>query len=266
MLKATIDPLLADMCAALQDVTKACDALRSSAMLKEIFTVTLALGFVCFALKRCWRNLIAECRNTFNASSARGFRLDSLLKLGDTRANVGRLTLLHYVVTMIEQRLGLHADKRGGDDEDDDDDERLIQPFKKLCPSVYDATRVALSSIAATLDRLDASLDTAAAALDAHPSPAVRTRFESFMAHASTSLLAAREQLRSTQRTFTETCAFFGEPTSKVEPTDFFSLWTAFFAQFERCVAEVAHERERARRKAKRSRVAPISPSRRQKK
>ena len=85
------------------------------------------------------------------------------------------------------------------------------------------------------------------------------------MSRATSALLDVRDLLRRTTRHFRATAQFFGEPaTPALEPTDFFQLWTAFFAQFERCAAEVAHERQRARRKARRARepAKPISPIR----
>ncbi|KAK4402274.1 Formin-like protein 20 [Sesamum angolense] len=64
-------------------VNSACEEVRNSLKLKEIMKKILYLG------------------NTLNQGTARGsaigFKLDSLLKLTDTRATTGKMTLMHYL-------------------------------------------------------------------------------------------------------------------------------------------------------------------------
>ncbi|KAJ1690213.1 hypothetical protein LUZ63_014368 [Rhynchospora breviuscula] len=72
-----------DITKSLQLVGAACDAIRNSEKLKEIMKKILNLG------------------NTMNQGTARGsavgFRLDSLLKLADTRGKDSKVTLMHYL-------------------------------------------------------------------------------------------------------------------------------------------------------------------------
>uniref|UniRef100_A0A2P2JTG4 FH2 domain-containing protein n=1 Tax=Rhizophora mucronata TaxID=61149 RepID=A0A2P2JTG4_RHIMU len=67
----------------LNTVNSACDEVRNSFKLKEIMKKILYLG------------------NTLNQGTARGsavgFKLDSLLKLTDTRASNSKMTLMHYL-------------------------------------------------------------------------------------------------------------------------------------------------------------------------
>ncbi|KAI3686528.1 hypothetical protein L1987_80207 [Smallanthus sonchifolius] len=78
---------LADLKKSLNVVNSACDEVRKSVRLKEIMKRILYLG------------------NTLNQGTARGaavgFKLDSLLKLTDTRASNSRMTLMHYLCRLI---------------------------------------------------------------------------------------------------------------------------------------------------------------------
>ncbi|XVE54753.1 hypothetical protein DITRI_Ditri03aG0107000 [Diplodiscus trichospermus] len=71
----------------LNTVTSACDEVRNSLKLKEIMKKILYLG------------------NTLNQGTARGsaigFKLDSLLKLTDTRASNSKMTLMHYLCKVL---------------------------------------------------------------------------------------------------------------------------------------------------------------------
>ncbi|KOM33301.1 hypothetical protein LR48_Vigan01g285700 [Vigna angularis] len=84
----------------LNTVNSACEEVRHSAKLKEIMKKILYLG------------------NTLNQGTARGsavgFKLDSLLKLTDTRASNSRMTLMHYLCKVIAEKspklLDFHLD------------------------------------------------------------------------------------------------------------------------------------------------------------
>ncbi|XP_052476738.1 formin-like protein 20 [Gossypium raimondii] len=71
-------------------VNSACEEVRNSLKLKEIMKKILCLG------------------NTLNQGTARGsavgFKLDSLLKLSETRASNSRMTLMHYLCKVLATR------------------------------------------------------------------------------------------------------------------------------------------------------------------
>ncbi|OMO54533.1 Actin-binding FH2/DRF autoregulatory [Corchorus olitorius] len=81
-------------------VNSACDEVRNSLKLKEIMKKVLFLG------------------NTLNQGTARGsaigFKLDSLLKLTDTRASNSKMTLMHYLCKVLAAKtpalLDFHQD------------------------------------------------------------------------------------------------------------------------------------------------------------
>ncbi|XP_020703895.2 formin-like protein 5 isoform X1 [Dendrobium catenatum] len=80
----------ADIRKSLYTVDSACEEIRNSNKLKEIMKKILSLG------------------NTLNRGTARGaavgFRLDSLLKLTDTRATNNKTTLMHYLCKVLDSR------------------------------------------------------------------------------------------------------------------------------------------------------------------
>lgn len=84
----------------LNTVNSACEEVRNSIKLKEIMKKILYLG------------------NTLNQGTARGsaigFKLDSLLKLADTRASNSKMTLMHYLCKVLAAKspdlLDFHKD------------------------------------------------------------------------------------------------------------------------------------------------------------
>ncbi|GAA0167748.1 hypothetical protein LIER_43797 [Lithospermum erythrorhizon] len=83
LFKIQFSAQVTDFKKSLNTVNCACEEVRNSSKLKEIMKKILFLG------------------NTLNQGTARGsavgFKLDSLLKLGDTRATNGKMTLMHYL-------------------------------------------------------------------------------------------------------------------------------------------------------------------------
>uniref|UniRef100_K3ZQ49 Formin-like protein n=1 Tax=Setaria italica TaxID=4555 RepID=K3ZQ49_SETIT len=81
---------VADLRKSLNIIDSSCNEIRSSIKLKEIMKKILLLG------------------NTLNQGTARGaavgFRLDSLLKLTDTRATNNKMTLMHYLCKVLAAR------------------------------------------------------------------------------------------------------------------------------------------------------------------
>ncbi|XP_073105558.1 formin-like protein 5 isoform X2 [Elaeis guineensis] len=91
---------VSDLRKSLNTVDSACEQMRNSVKLKEIMKKILFLG------------------NTLNQGTARGsaigYRLDSLLKLTDTRATNNKMTLMHYLCKVLAARsphlLDFHGD------------------------------------------------------------------------------------------------------------------------------------------------------------
>ncbi|MCL7031876.1 hypothetical protein MKW94_029986 [Papaver nudicaule] len=91
---------ISDFRKSLGTVNSACEEVRNSFKLKEIMKRVLYLG------------------NTLNQGTARGsaigFKLDSLLKLSDTRASNSKMTLMHYLCKVLAAKspglLDFHSD------------------------------------------------------------------------------------------------------------------------------------------------------------
>lgn len=91
---------ISDFRKSLNTVNSACEEVRNSVKLKEIMKKILYLG------------------NTLNQGTARGsavgFKLDSLLKLTDTRASNSKMTLMHYLCKVLASKspglLDFHED------------------------------------------------------------------------------------------------------------------------------------------------------------
>ncbi|XP_072989765.1 formin-like protein 5 [Typha latifolia] len=87
---------VADLRGNLNSVDSACEQIRNSVKLKELMKKVLHLG------------------NTLNQGTAKGsaigFRLDSLLKLTDTRATDNKMTLMHYLCKVVASKSPLLLD------------------------------------------------------------------------------------------------------------------------------------------------------------
>ncbi|KAG6493834.1 hypothetical protein ZIOFF_048837 [Zingiber officinale] len=89
--KAPPQPKVADLRINLNTINSVAKEIRGSVKLKRIMQAILSLG------------------NALNQGTARGsaigFRLDSLLKLSDIRARNNKMTLLHYLCKVLEEKL-----------------------------------------------------------------------------------------------------------------------------------------------------------------
>ncbi|XP_057985562.1 formin-like protein 18 isoform X2 [Hevea brasiliensis] len=89
--KLQFHPQVSDLRRNLNVVNSAAEEIRSSVKLKRIMQTILSLG------------------NALNHGTARGsaigFRLDSLLKLTDTRARNNKMTLMHYLCKVLAEKL-----------------------------------------------------------------------------------------------------------------------------------------------------------------
>ncbi|KAL2929961.1 Formin-like protein 13 [Bienertia sinuspersici] len=118
---------VSDLRKSLNTVSSAADQIRSSVKLKRIMQTVLSLG------------------NALNQGTARGsavgFRLDSLLKLTETRARNNKLTLMHYLCKVVSEKLPELLD------------------FSKELASVEAATKVQLKFLAEEMQAVNKGLE-----------------------------------------------------------------------------------------------------------
>jgi hypothetical protein len=200
--------------------------------------------------------LVLFLGNKMNDASAKGFRIDSLLKLADVRANVGQdLTMLHYVAALTRKKFADDERVRGAATSAD------MPPWSTLLPAVFRARTVSLAAARTALGASLAQLERAVTAVDAHELLDVRQRWSDELAAAGDVLRRVTAEQDKASALFAECCQYFAEPAA-TEPTDLFAVLCTFFSQFDRAVAHVEHERERATKAAARQRVLPrVSPS-----
>jgi len=99
-------------------VTKACNEVLDSKHLGGVFELVLALG------------------NTLNKKKTNGFRVGSLLKLVETKSNKGKITMLHYLASVMESRMS------------------HLMEFKDELPTANEASGITVDAVATHFQQL----------------------------------------------------------------------------------------------------------------
>jgi len=99
-------------------VCKACKEVLECTKLAGVFELVLALG------------------NTLNKKKTNGFRVQSLLKLVETKSNKAKITMLHYLASVVESRM-----------------EHLID-FPDELPTIEEASGISVENVASTFQAL----------------------------------------------------------------------------------------------------------------
>jgi hypothetical protein len=184
-------------------VTVASKELRASEGLRQTLGIILAIG------------------NRLNRSAARGFKPDTLLRLSDTRANVGSFTLLHYVVASAE-KVAPGA---------------LSTPTARAFPHLAAAAKISLADASANLQRIDKALSAAKRAVDACLDPLGAEKMRAFLEKFGDEAAEARSLLARTTTEYTDCVSYFGadpRDPANAAPADFFGTFATFF---DRCMA-----------------------------
>ncbi|XP_065185730.1 inverted formin-2-like [Sycon ciliatum] len=90
LLKLDVAEGLQSLWPSVNTLLQACNDVRECEELRKVFLIVLTVG-----------NFL---NSGGNAGNAAGFRLETLLKLDDTRANAPRMTLVHFLAEFIEQK------------------------------------------------------------------------------------------------------------------------------------------------------------------
>ncbi|XP_054830915.1 FH2 domain-containing protein 1-like [Eublepharis macularius] len=197
-------------------------------------------------------HLVLEAGNFVNeggyAGSALGFRLPSLLKLADTKANRPGVDLLHFVAQEAEKR-----------------DPRLLF-FPRKLPHVGPASRIFGLEVVAELQSLGQRVLEAQEGLEAL---GLKSQMEPFLRAAEAELSAVRASLDSLNRATAALCDFFCEEPENFCLVESCRIFQAFGERFllaaqENRAREVAERQrrqrqEQARQKKKRRSIATCS-------
>ncbi|DAZ98813.1 TPA: hypothetical protein N0F65_000969 [Lagenidium giganteum] len=207
----------------LQNISNACEEVKGSRLLKILLGVVLKLG------------------NTLNGSGneneIRGFTVDSLLRLGHTKAVNQKTTVLHYLVRLIKknhpQVLEFSDELRTVPQAARESFETIQEDFSKL--------QAGLKKMKDELQLLekDAQEDSSSAAVAEGLRKTV-SNIETEICNVEDASKAAKEQVASVLE-------YFGEDPKR-NPTDFFTTLASFCSAFDGARKQVDTEDEAAQR------------------
>lgn len=172
----------------LNTVNSACEEVRNGAKLKDIMKMILNLG------------------NLLNSGTARGsavgFKLDSLLKLTDTRATNGRMTLMHYLCKHLAEKLPTLLD------------------FHEELLSLEAATKIQLKSLAEEMQAITKGLEKvkqelAASENDGPVSEVFCKRLKEFVGAAESDVASVMDVYSVAGRNADALVLYFGEDPAK---------------------------------------------------
>ena len=154
-----------------------------------------------------------------NRGQAYGFKLDTLLKLQDTRAGDRKTTLLMYIVR--------HVDKTEPD----------VLKFREDLADVRNAARISLDSVAADLREIKKGLDQVdrevPLAPEDKPEDKFRTKMAAFLASAQKDFDGVHGSIDQVEKAFRDAAVLYGEDRSTSKPEEFFGTVTKFMAHFD---------------------------------
>ncbi|NXT10883.1 FHDC1 protein, partial [Prunella fulvescens] len=167
-------------------------------------------------------HLVLQAGNIMNAGgyagNAVGFKLSSLLKLADTKANKPGMSLLHFVA--------LEAQKK---------DAALLN-FSEKIRSVHDAARLSIDSVEAELHSL--SVKTRSVKDSVRRDPKLFHQMESFLQFAVRHLKELEHQKRELQKEGNALIDFFCEDKETMKLDECFQIFRDFCIRFNTSVKE----------------------------
>ncbi|NWS80297.1 FHDC1 protein, partial [Toxostoma redivivum] len=167
-------------------------------------------------------HLVLQAGNIMNAGgyagNAVGFKLSSLLKLADTKANKPGMSLLHFVA--------LEAQKK---------DAALLN-FSEKIRSVHDAARLSIDSVEAELHSL--SVKTRSVKDSIRPDPKLFYQMENFLQFAVRHLKELEHQKGELQKEGNALIDFFCEDKETMKLNECFQIFRDFCIRFNTAVKE----------------------------
>ncbi|KAJ0973756.1 hypothetical protein J5N97_015721 [Dioscorea zingiberensis] len=221
--KIQFNSQISDLRKSLNTVDSACAQIRNSLKLKEIMKKILLLG------------------NTLNQGTARGsaigFRLDSLLKLTDTRAANNKMTLMHYLCKVLASRSPHLLD------------------FHEDLASLEVASKIQLKSLAEEMQAIvkgleKVELELTASENDGPVSEVFRKTLKEFTAVASAEVRSLSSLYTSVGRNADALAQYFGEDPARCPFEQVINTLLNFVQMFRRAHTENCKQLEQEKRKA----------------
>ncbi|ORX88923.1 actin-binding FH2 [Basidiobolus meristosporus CBS 931.73] len=226
-MKTTFHEKAAGMEKSLESITQACTTLRSSKHLAKLFQLILVVGN--FMNGKDFRG------------NARGFKIQSLNRLSDIRANHDSTTLLHFLLNVIENKFP----------------ELLQSQTSQLSATQESFNEIStmLCSLRRELNELSQSLglDHLGEVKSSEDAPFL-LEMERFFAKAKARLSELQENLDKTRSTFRETAQFYGENADTMPSENFFKIFSSFLVSFDRTIKDNRAEKKRREELEKRRR------------
>ncbi|KAG6474664.1 formin-like protein 6 [Zingiber officinale] len=220
--------LIADLKGNLNIVNSASQEIRSSVKLKRIMQTILCLG------------------NALNQGTARGsavgFRLDSLLKLTDTRARNNKMTLMHYLCKVLAEKLPELLD------------------FPKNLVSLEAAAKMQLKILAEEMQAINKGLEKVEQELtasehDGHVSQGFREMLKEFLICAEAEVRALISLYSNVGRNADALALYFGEDPARCPFEQVVSTLLNFVKMFMRAHEENCKRLELEKKKAQKEEV-----------
>ncbi|RVE65031.1 hypothetical protein OJAV_G00132220 [Oryzias javanicus] len=166
--------------------------------------------------------LVLKTGNYMNAGgyagSAIGFRMSSLLKLADTKANKPGMNLMHYVVMQAQKA-----------------DEGLLH-FPEQLKHIESAARINKSDVEAEFERLMKKMQDAKA--DSEKEEDLKTQMENFLKEAEVCLEEVEMNLDQLQSVSDTVAEYFCEDSNKFKLDECCSIFNSFCERFMRAMQE----------------------------
>ncbi|KAK3594658.1 hypothetical protein CHS0354_003581 [Potamilus streckersoni] len=216
---------------AIQTYIHSCTALLENEALKVFLRFILHTG-----------NFINSGRFSGNAV---GFRISSLTKLMDTRANKPRVTLLHYLVNEAEK-----------------ENKNAISFADELLPNMNTLSKMTLDNLGAELRELDVGVETLSKQLQNSPDD-IKNMLETFVQTAQKELAEAKFNMGLIEKLTKRVAVHFCENEATFKIEEFVIIMNSFCEKVKQCQKEneqrrIQEEKADKRRKAQAASSASI--------
>ncbi|THU59337.1 hypothetical protein C4D60_Mb07t01090 [Musa balbisiana] len=218
---------VSDLRKSLNTIDSACEQIRNSIKLKEIMKKILFLG------------------NTLNQGTARGsaigFRLDSILKLTDTRATNNKMTLMHYLCKVLALR-----------------SPHLLDFYEDLT-SLEAASKIQLKSLAEEMQAIvkgleKVELELNASEKDGPVSEIFRKTLKEFVVVAGADVQSLTTLYKEVGKNADALAIYFGEDPARCPFEQVISTLLNFVLMFRRAHQENCKQAELEKKKAEKER------------
>ncbi|XP_071951064.1 uncharacterized protein [Antedon mediterranea] len=163
------------------------------------------------------------------AGNAYGFKMSSLLKLVETRANKPRMNLLHHVVTLAEQK------------------EKKLLNFPNEMKNLEEASRLSIDQLSSEVVALQEKVKLIGEQLD-EGAREVKEQMVEFLLNAKEDLKELQEMLEDVEKLRIKLAEYLCEDTTTFKLEDCFGVFKVFCDKFKKAIEENEQRRIQEKR------------------